>query len=169
MTTLETPRLLLRPFVDDDLAAFARICADPEVMQYIGAGMVLTPAGAWRAMAMFIGHWHLRGYGQWAVVERASGELIGRAGLWNPEGWPGLEVGWLIDRPCWGRGFATEAGRASLSYAFEVLGAEHVISIIQPANAASIRVAEKIGERFERRTTVDGIEALIYGIRKSVQ
>jgi len=164
MTTLETERLILRPFVDDDLSAFAAICADPEVMRYIGSGQPLSRAGAWRAIALFIGHWRLRGYGQWAVVEKESGELVGRAGLWNPEGWPGLEVGWLLARSRWRQGLGTEAARASLDYAFDVVRADHVISVIHAENVASIRLAEKIGERFERQATVDGIEVGIYGV-----
>ncbi len=73
-------------------------------------------------MAMFVGHWSLRGYGLWAAEERATGEFVGRIGLWNPEGWPGLEVGWLLDCACWGRGLATEGARAALAYAFTTLG-----------------------------------------------
>jgi hypothetical protein len=100
-----------------------------------------------------LGHWQLRGYGMWALIEQATGRLIGRAGLYNPEGWPGLEAGWLLARDRWGRGFATEAGRAVLTYAFTHLSADHVISLIHPANTASIRVAERLGERLERSWT----------------
>jgi RimJ/RimL family protein N-acetyltransferase len=94
-----------------------------------------------------LGHWQLGGYGMWALIEQATGRLIGRAGLYNPEGWPRLEAGWLLARDRWGRGFATEAGHAILAYAFTQLSAEHVISLIHPANTASIRVAERLGER----------------------
>ncbi len=82
---------------------FARISADAEVMRHVGGGAPATRAQAWRAMAMFTGHWILRGYGLWATEERATGRFIGRIGLWNPEGWPGLEVGWLLDRDLWWR------------------------------------------------------------------
>ena len=68
-------------------------------------------------MAYFVGHWELRGFGQWALIEQDTGELVGRAGLLRPENWPGLEVGWLVGREHWGRGFAPEAGRASLDWA----------------------------------------------------
>jgi len=101
------------------------------------------------------------------VVEKATGAFIGRAGLWNPEGWPGLEVGWFFDRARWGHGFATEAGLAALDWAFRVLGAERVISVIHPKNVASIRVAERLGERFERAMVLDGgIEVVVYGRRR---
>ena len=89
---------------------------------------------------------------------------MGRAGLWQPEGWPGLEVGWLLGRPHWGRGLATEAARAALDHAFNVVGAERVISLIRPDNHPSIRVAERLGERYERTIDVSGAAAHSYAI-----
>lgn len=163
---IETERLLLRSWRPDDFEDFARISADPDVMRYIANGQPATRAQAWRTMAVFVGHWSLRGYGLWATEERATGKFIGRIGLWNPEGWPGLEVGWLLDRACWGRGLATEGARAALEYAFTTLGADHVISVIDPENTRSIGVAERIGERFEREHDFDGNRALIYGITR---
>ena len=77
-------------------------------------------------MAYLLGHWELRGYGQWALIERDSGRLVGRTGLLRPENWPGLEVGWLVGREHWGRGFAPEAGRASIDWARDALGADHI-------------------------------------------
>lgn len=166
MVTCETPRLVLRPPSAEDLDPFVEIHEDPEVMRFIT--VVGVPGGrtsAWRMLATLIGHWHLRGYGQWAVVEKATGDVIGRVGLWNPEGWPGLEVGWVIRRSRWGKGFATEAAREAVRYGFEVVGADHLISIIRPDNNRSIRVAEKIGEKYERPYLVDGVESHVYGIK----
>lgn len=131
----------------------------------MGTG-ALSRSQAWRAMAQFVGHWTLRGYGLWAVEERATGEFIGRIGLWHPEGWPGLEVGWLLDRSRWGRGLATEGARAALDHAFWSVGADYVISIVNPANQRSIRVAEKLGERFEREHDFDGHTVLVYGVHR---
>ena len=164
MVTLETERLRLRMFRDDDLDAYARIVADPEVMRYLGDGQTLDRVGAWRQIAMILGHWTLRGYGLWAVEERATGALIGRIGCYNPEGWPGFEVGWVLARAYWGKGYATEGARRALEYAFRELGRDHVISLIYPANAASTRVAERIGEKLEGRTSLYGHDVLIYGI-----
>jgi RimJ/RimL family protein N-acetyltransferase len=164
MASLETERLWLRPFREGDLEAFAAIVADPETMTFMGGPR--DRVRAWADIAWCLGHWTLRGYGLWAAEEKASGALVGRIGLLNPEGWPGLEVGWLVARSHWGRGLATEGGRASLAYAFEVLGADHVISLIRPDNAASIRVAEKLGERPERRIELFGADALVYGIAR---
>ena len=162
--TLQTERLILRLFREADLDAYAEMSGDAEVMQHIGSGLPMNRAEAWRSLALMLGHWQLRGYGLWAVEERASGALVGRIGCWNPEGWPGLEVGWMLLRRYWGRGFATEGARAALRHAFLQLGCRHVLSLIRPANAASIRVAERLGERLEGRTALSGHATLVYGI-----
>lgn len=97
--TIETERMVLRPFRDDDLDAYAAMSADPEVTRYLsGDGATMSREDAWRSMAMLAGHWTLRGYGTWAAELKATGELAGRVGLHNPEGWPGLEVGWAFAR-----------------------------------------------------------------------
>lgn len=163
---LKTERLILREFRESDLDAYAEMSADAEVMRYIGTGKVLSRAESWRSMAAIIGHWYFRGYGLWAVEEQLYGNLIGRIGCWQPEGWIGLEIGWSLRRAFWGRGFATEAARASIDFAFINLQQSHVISLIQPDNAASRRVAEKLGEKIQRETEVLGNKALVYGISK---
>jgi RimJ/RimL family protein N-acetyltransferase len=140
--------------------------ADPEVMRYIGDGKVLDQGQSWREVAMHIGHWGLRGYGQWALERREDGASIGRAGLWNPPGWPGLEVGWKLARHAWGNGYATEAGAAAIEWAWATLDADELISVIQPENAASIRVAERLGMRRVRESTLRGQNVLIYGIER---
>ena len=136
-------------------------------MKYVLFGT--APAGitgAWRSVAMMVGHWQLRGYGQWTVVERATGQVVGRVGLWYPEGWPGVELGWIIRRERWGQGFATEAARAALDWTWQHVDADHVISIIQPDNHRSLRVAEKIGETREGTEMVNGVESVVFGIRR---
>ncbi|HET9952075.1 MAG TPA: GNAT family N-acetyltransferase [Candidatus Eisenbacteria bacterium] len=165
---LETERLVLRMFREGDFEAFARIGADPDVARYLGNGLPLTRQEAWRSLAAHLGHWTLRGYGMFAIEEKATGEFVGRAGFFNPEGWPGFELGWTLARERWGRGYATEAARRLLDHAFAEMGRDHVISVIQPENAASIRVAERIGERLERTTELSGREVLIYGIDRGV-
>ena len=160
--TLDTERLTLRHFVEADLDPYARMCADPETMRYLGSGATVSRADAWRSMAMLLGHWQLRGYGMWAVEEKQTGQFIGRLGLHYPEGWPALEVGWLIDRSRWGRGLATEGGRAAMQFAFERLKLERLASVIHPQNAASIRVAEKLGMRPERGAQINGVDVVIY-------
>lgn len=162
--TLETERLILRELRDGDLEAYAPMMADPEVTRYLGDGRTQTRDEAWRSLAMLLGHWHLRGFGMWAVTGRASDLMIGRVGFFQPEGWPGFEIGWTFARGAWGNGYATEAARRVLAYGFGEMGRKEIISVIHPDNAASIRVAEKIGERFARREMVRGIERLIYSV-----
>lgn len=162
MPTLETERLILRQFCQADLDAYAEICANPEVMQYFATGQPWTRLESWRSMAVILGHWQLRGYGLWAVEEKASRALIGRIGCWQPEGWPDFEIGWLLKRAAWGQGYATEAARASIQYAFEQLGRSHIISLIAPENYRSIRVAERLGEQLEGKAEVVGRTCLVY-------
>jgi RimJ/RimL family protein N-acetyltransferase len=160
---LETPRLRLRLFKQDDLDAYAAMMADPEVVRFLGDGKPLDRALTWRSMAAFTGHWTLRGYGMWVMEEKATGAFIGRAGLHYPEGWPMLEVGWGIVRSAWGKGYATEVGRLALEQAF-ANGATKVCSLIMPENLRSIRVAERLGETFERHIDVVGFHCALYSV-----
>lgn len=160
---LETERLLLRQWREDDFEPYAKICADEYVMRYIG-GKTLTRAEAWRHMAFIIGHWHLRGYGHFAVEEKATGRFVGRIGFLNPEGWPGFEIGWTLGRESWGKGYATEGARRALTYAFDELDKDHVISLIHPENQASMRVAERLGEKREGTAEVFDHAVIVFGI-----
>jgi RimJ/RimL family protein N-acetyltransferase len=165
MVRLETERLILRPFADSDFDNYAAICADPEVTRHMTAtGAPLPRWEAWRSFAMFVGHWQLRGYGVWGLEEKATGRFLGRTGLHNPDGWPGIEVGWMLDRSAWGKGYATEAGRAALAWAVEKLRLKHIISVIQPENTRSIQVAERLGMEYERDAEImGGIRIAVYG------
>ena len=166
MVTLETDRLILRMLRPSDLDDYAEMCADPDVMRYIGDGQPLVRSMAWRNLALMLGHWSLRGYGLWGAADRCSGALVGRIGFWNPEGWPGFELGWMLRRSYWGRGYATEGARAALDFAFDHLAQPQVISLIHPENAASIRVAQRLGERLIDSTEVLGKPALVYRISR---
>lgn len=141
---LETDRLLLRAFAQEDFECWAAIMGDSDVMTFLGG--VMAPSDAWRAMAMALGHWMLRGYGMWAVERKDDGALIGRVGMLQPEGWTGLEVGWTLGRPYWGQGYATEAAAAAMRYAFLTQPVERLVSNIDPANTASQAVAKRLGE-----------------------
>jgi RimJ/RimL family protein N-acetyltransferase len=163
---VETERLVLRGFTPADVDPFSTIVADPEVVRYIDDGDPIDYEQCWRGIALFIGHWTLRGYGWWAVEERATGMFLGRIGLYCPEGWPGIEVGWLLRREAWGRGLATEGARAALQFAFDVVGVEHIISLIDPRNERSISVARKIGEQYEGIVEHGGRAVVCYGIRR---
>jgi RimJ/RimL family protein N-acetyltransferase len=164
MEIIETPRLVMRQLRESDWDAYAAICADAEVMRYIGPGGTLTRDEAWRSMANILGHWRLRGYGMWALEAKESAELLGRAGFIDPPGWPGFELGWILGRAHWGQGYALEAARAALQHGFEGLGKDRVISLIRPGNARSIRVAEKLGESLAGEVELLGAKALVYEI-----
>ena len=160
---LETERLILRMFCEADFEAYAKLSADPEVMRFLG-GKTFDRLEAWRHMAFIVGHWQLLDYGLWAVEEKSSGNLVGRIGFLNPAGWPGFELGWTLSREYWGRGYATEGARRALQYGFNELDRPHIISLIHPDNRASIRVAERLGEKLEGKTQLLGHDVLIYGI-----
>jgi RimJ/RimL family protein N-acetyltransferase len=160
---LETERLLMRGWRDEDLDGWAALCADDEVMRALGRDRGLEPAEAWREMALLAGHWALKGFGHWVLEDRSSGALVGRAGLFHPPDWPGLELGWTIARPRWGEGLAGEAARASAHWAEQELGARRLISLIAPSNSRSIRVAVKLGMSPEGATVVRGHSLTIYG------
>ena len=163
--TLATDRLVLRGWRDEDLDAYAAITADPEVMRFMGGP--LDRVDTWRQMAFMAGHWELRGYGLW-VVER-EGELIGRIGLLNPEGWPGLEVGWLLGRSAWGQGYATEAARAAVEYAWRELQARELISLIARENTPSQRVAERLGMRAGEDYDLRGTPVVIHRLERRAE
>jgi RimJ/RimL family protein N-acetyltransferase len=141
--TLETDRLILRPPCADDFDAWTAFMADAEAMRFLGGPQ--PPAGAWRSLVMMTGAWVISGFSNFSVIEKTSGHWIGRTGPWQPEGWPGPEIGWAFDRSAWGKGDATEAAQCCLDYAFDTLGWDRVVHPIAPANAASIAVAQRIG------------------------
>jgi len=160
--TVETPRLLLRAFRLADLDAYAAMCADEEVMRHIGSGGAVGRDVAWRHLALFLGSWALVGHGMWAVERRSDGALIGRAGFLDPEGWPGCELGWLLARETWGKGYAFEAAQAALACGRRVLGLSDVISLIRPDNARSIALAERMGASNAGPIEFLGHSALLY-------
>lgn len=160
--TITTDRLVLRAFVQRDLEEYASIVGDPEVTKYLGDGHPLSRDEAWRQMAVILGHWAMLGYGLWAVEERATGALMGRIGCQQPEGWPGFEVAYTLGRAYWRRGYAREGAGAALAYAREVLGRTSIISLIRPANAGSIRVAQSLGATLDGEIDFFGGPTLIY-------
>jgi RimJ/RimL family protein N-acetyltransferase len=161
--TIATERLLLRQPTASDVTPMMEVHQDPEVMRFLGPYPV-TLTIAWKNIAMMVGHWEMLGYGSWVVMDKSSGEMVGRVGLWYPDGWLGVELGWTVKRSWWGHGIATEASRAALEWAWANVQVDHIISMIHPENAASIRIAEKLGESFEHSQIHNGSEVLVYGI-----
>ena len=148
MTTVETGRLLLRPWVEDDLDPLAAIFAEPAFWRYpFGRGF--TREETEQFLERQFDHWAAHGFGSWAAELKDGHRLIGYIGLaiptWLPQVMPAVEVGWRLHPDHWGRGLATEGGRASVRYGFEELGLERIIAIVMPENVASRRVMAKLG------------------------
>jgi RimJ/RimL family protein N-acetyltransferase len=148
---LETPRLILRGWHATDLDGLAEMMADPAT-RFVGGP--LSRNDTWRVMATLIGHWILRGFGFWVVERKSDGAFLGRVGLWQPEGWPGIEVGWGLDRRYWGQGYATEAAAVCFDHGFATLSVPRLLSLIDPANESSQRVAERLGSIKGMATTL---------------
>jgi len=159
---LETPRLLLRGFRQTDFEAYAAMMSDPDVTRYLGDGRPLNRVDAWRQLAMFAGHWQLRGFGLWAVEERSTGQFIGRIGCFEPEGWPAFEIGYTLARHAWRKGYASEGASAALEYARSTLGRDEITSVIKTGNAGSIAVATKLGATLGETVEFYNGTALVY-------
>lgn len=159
MVIAATHRLTLRHFEPSDLPALNRVFGDPEVMRFGDGPQPPEWVRGWLARALE--SYERRGYGPWAVVEKRSGDLIGYCGLFyfpDINGRPEVEVGYRLARVWWGRGYATEAVIAARDYAFTTLGISRLVALIDPANTASIRVAEKAGLRHEGEVTLAGYD-----------
>ena len=158
---VETQRLVLRQFTLADHEPYARICADPEVMRYVGMGNPNTPEITWRSMAAMLGHWQMLGYGLYALALR-EGPVIGHVGFIDVLGWPGFELAYVLGRDYWGQGYAREAGAAALKVAREDLKKERIISLIRPANAPSIKLAKALGAVHEGSVDLMGSAAELF-------
>lgn len=150
--TLETERLILRPPMAQDFEPWVAFAADPEVSRFIGG--VQTRPMAWRSLCVMAGSWTINGFGMFSVIEKASGRWIGRLGPWQPDGWPGGEVGWGLAREAWGRGYAVEGAAATMDWAFDELGWSEVIHSIDADNVSSQKVAERLGSTLWRQATL---------------
>jgi RimJ/RimL family protein N-acetyltransferase len=147
--TLETERLILRPPEARDFEPWAAFAGDEEAARYLGGAQ--PRAAAWRGMATMTGAWVLRGFSMFSVIEKASGDWVGRLGPWQPDGWPGTEVGWGIAREHWGKGYATEGAIAAIDWAFANFDWTEVIHTIDPANVNSQALARRLGSTVLRQ------------------
>ena len=147
---IETERLLLRLPERADFDAYAETYADAEVTRHLGG--VLSRAAAWRKFLQVPGAWLIQGFAMFSVVEKASGAWIGCLGPWRPDGWPGNEIGWVLHRSAWGKGYASEGAAAAADWAFAELGWADMIHCIEPGNLASQNVARRLGSRVLRQT-----------------
>lgn len=149
---IETERLVLRIFQEEDWKNLHTYYSDPETTRYT-VGRTLSEGETWRAMASMIGHWTLKGYGPYALEKKATGKVIGISGLWYPNDWPEPEIKWGLSRLYQGKGYAREAAAEVKNMAKVHLPALSLISLIHSKNEASIRLARRIDAIFEK--TID--------------
>lgn len=167
--TLETERLRLRPWRDDDLDAYAALCADPEVMRWLGAkGTPLTRDETRDQLDGFRRRWADEDFGLWCAAPKDTDECIGFIGLavprFIPEILPCVEIGWRLARPWWDQGLATEGARRTVTFAFESVGLDRIVSVTRPENRGSWNVMQKLGMALERTTThpEHGFDVVVY-------
>lgn len=140
---IETPRLTLRPPQGEDFPAWCEFCADAQTMEHLGG--ISHPADAWRSFASMVGAWALGGPAMFSVIEKSSGEWVGRIGPWQPHLWPVQEVGWGLLSRFEGRGYALEAAVASIDHAVHTLGWPTVSHLIADENTRSQTLARRLG------------------------
>jgi RimJ/RimL family protein N-acetyltransferase len=177
---IETERLHLRMPRLEDAEALAEAISDPEVMRYIGDGSTGNVESAEATLARFLERWEAGGPSQLLVERRDDGRVLGRVGflVWHADEWrtgtraefgdrAEVEIGWLLAREHWGRGYATEAALAARDWAWDELGLTRLVSLILPGNERSVRVAERLGEVYERDvTTVFGQTTRLFAVER---
>lgn len=156
---LETERLILCELdIERDLDAWAEMMTDEDTVRYIG-GQTMNRCQTWRYMAMVLGHYQVRGYGMYSVIEKSSGDWVGRIGPWYPEGWLAPEIAWTIHPNYTRKGYVSEAGKACVDYAFGTLSWDKVIHVIAEGNIGSMKTAEAVGSK--RLYSLDGIPGVL--------
>ncbi|MDH5407194.1 MAG: GNAT family N-acetyltransferase [Gammaproteobacteria bacterium] len=158
---IETERLNLRMFQAEDWRDLCVLYSDAETTQYT-LRRTLDEDETWRIVVMFIGHWQVRGYGPYAVEDKATGKVMGNIGLWYPEIWPEPEIMWSLAKPFWGKGFASEAAFAVKKMAVEKLPDVSLISLMDKNNIRSQGVAKKLGARFEKEIIFKNHPTCVY-------
>lgn len=160
---LETPKLIIREFQIDDCQSLAPILANPQVMKFSPTGPLST-AQTQEKIENFMASYTKYGFGKWAVILKETGSIIGYCGLAVEilDGQEETEIGYRLDEPFWGKGFATEAASAALQHSLTNLKISDIIGIVAPENVASVRVLKKLGMRCDRQTVFHGFNVDIY-------
>jgi ribosomal-protein-alanine N-acetyltransferase len=164
MNILVTPRLILRPLVQEDLENLIQLYDDPEVRRYLGAP---APEQIEAKLQERIAFFEKHGYGMYAVIDRREKRFVGRCGLEVLEGTSMLELAFILDRSVWHKGYATEASKEILRAAFSEWKLESIVAITDPENRASIHVLHKLGMQFERHDRFYDRDCVLYGIQKT--
>lgn len=162
---IETARLYLRQFNPGDLDDLHPIFNDVDVVKYMKATLPVSREDTEVALLSIIKHWERHGFGRWAVVKKETGKLIGYGGLRNLHGMP--ELVYLLGKPFWGRGLATELSKACLKWGFETRHFERIVAVTRPEHIASRRVMEKIGMTYEKDANYLDIDVVQYCISRA--
>ncbi len=160
--TVITARLSLRPFTLQDVEPLHRILKIPGVLEYFPSSDPPDQERVRKLVQKQIDHWSEHGYGWWAVEPRAESVLVGWSGLQYLQETDETEIGYLLSKPYWGKGLATESAIAGLDFGFNALGIDKIIGIVHPENYASQRVLEKIGLKFQEQTEYFGMDCFKY-------
>jgi RimJ/RimL family protein N-acetyltransferase len=166
----ETERLIIRPWTDEDAEHVLAIYRDPEVWRYLGGGTPLEDLDGARAM---VRRWIARSEemapcGTWAVIERTTATPVGSVMLWPLEEGPEVEVGYHFAQSSWGKGYATEATRATIVHGFRVLDLDQLVAVVFPENPASQRVLEKAGMTYQGIRKTFGFDLMYYTIARQL-
>ena len=164
--SIETARLRLRMFTPEDLDPLCEITSDPEVMRYIGHGLPLSRDETEANLSNIVSAFRRRGFGRWALEKKAGGRVVGYCGLSLGVEEVGVELAYMLARPEWGTGLATEAGRACLRYGFERLGVESIAGLTMHDNWKSRRVLERVGMRYVRDARFHGFDCVWYSVAR---
>lgn len=159
---IETDRLVLRPPSLDDLQDWIRFASDEETMRHLGG--VQSASNAWRSLMTMMGSWTAHEFAMFSVIEKSSGQWMGRIGPWQPLEWPGTEVGWGLHADFWRKGYAFEAAAATIDWTFENLDWPEVIHTIAAENTASIALAEKLGSKYQRQAVLPAPMSIEVGV-----
>ena len=166
-TILQINGYTMRSLCISDLDALAAIWADPEVTRFLPSrGLPILKADVEKSLMSFIHHWQERRYGIWAIEDNSS-EMVGYCGLRYLDELDEVEVLYGLARSYWGKGIATQAAKASISYGFDVVALDRIIALVLPENIASKRVIEKAGLLYEKQIHIFGLDALYYSLSRN--
>ena len=160
---LTSQRLIMRAPREEEFPVYRAFYADADASHFYGGPLIAS--NAWRQLAVELGHWYLKGYGMWSLEHRSTGEMIGGCGFWWPSGWPRPELTWWLTKSARGSGFATEASRTAIEFAYHTLGWNSVETHIDDDNEAARKLVLRLGGSvLVREVFPDGVERNVYSM-----
>lgn len=163
--TLTSPRLILRPFLPEDVAHLHSIYQVEDVLKYFPGSTIPSLEKVERFVTRQHTHWHEHGYGNWAILPAGATEIVGWAGLQYLLELDETEVGYLLAKPFWDQGFATEAAHLSIQFGFEEIALDHIIALVHPENSASLAVIKKCGFEYEETIPLWGADLMRHTLK----